>query len=129
MPRILNRAFFVTVSVAAMMAMEGNSLGLAVYRRDQQTPASSATLFVGARLVPDGDRPPIENSAFLVQNDRIVRIGTRNDIQAPAGAVRVDLSGKTVIPAIVNAHGHVGFQKDTSFDKSTYSRESIVNQL
>jgi imidazolonepropionase-like amidohydrolase len=129
MPRILNRAFFVTVSVAAMMAMEGNSLGLAAYRRDQQTPVSSATLFVGARLITDGDRAPIENSAFLIQNDRVVRIGTRNDIQAPAGAVLVDLSGKTVIPAIVNAHGHVGFQKDTSFDKANYSRESIVNQL
>jgi predicted amidohydrolase YtcJ len=51
------------------------------------------------------------------------------DIQAPAGAVRVDLSGKTVIPAIVNPHGHVGFQKDTSFDKANYSRESIINQL
>ena len=50
----------------------------------QRTPASSATLFVGARLITDGDRPPIENSAFLVQNDRIVQIGTRNDIQAPA---------------------------------------------
>jgi hypothetical protein len=95
----------------------------------QQTPASSATLFVGARLITDGDSPPIENSAFLVQNDRIVQIGTRNDVQAPAGAVRVDLSGKTVIPAIVNAHGHVGFLKDTSFDTANYSRENIINQL
>jgi imidazolonepropionase-like amidohydrolase len=94
----------------------------------QPTP-SSATLFVGARLITDGDRAPIENSAFLVQDDRIVQIGTPNNIQAPAGAVRVDLSGKTVIPAIVNAHGHVGFQKDTSFDKANYSRESIINQL
>ena len=94
----------------------------------QRTP-SGATLFVGARLITDGDRPPIENSAFLVQNDRIVQIGTRNNLRAPGGTVRVDLSGKTVIPAIVNAHGHVGFQKDTSFDKVNYSRESIINQL
>jgi glyoxylase-like metal-dependent hydrolase (beta-lactamase superfamily II) len=35
MPRILNRVFFVTVSVAAMMSMEGNSLGQASYRHDQ----------------------------------------------------------------------------------------------
>jgi imidazolonepropionase-like amidohydrolase len=95
----------------------------------QQAPAGTATLFVGARLITDGDSRPIEDSAFLVQNDRIVQVGTRNDVQAPAGAIRVDLSGKTVIPAIVNAHGHVGFQKDTSFDKANYSRESIINQL
>ena len=80
-------------------------------------------------MITDGDKPPIEDSAFLVEGDRIVRVGTRGDVQAPAGAARVDLSGKTVIPALVNAHGHVGFQKDVSFDKANYTRESIVNQL
>jgi imidazolonepropionase-like amidohydrolase len=50
-------------------------------------------------------------------------------LQAPAGAARVDLSGKTVMPAIVNAHGHVGFIKDVTFDKANYTRENIINQL
>jgi hypothetical protein len=40
----------------------------------QQRPPANATLFVGARLITDGDRPPIEDSAFLVQNDKIVQI-------------------------------------------------------
>jgi imidazolonepropionase-like amidohydrolase len=94
----------------------------------QQTRAG-ATLFVGARLIAEADRPPIEDSAFLVENDRIARVGRRSDVQAPAGAARVDLTGKTVIPALVNAHGHVGFQNDTSFEKTNYTRENIVNQL
>ncbi len=34
-----------------------------------------------------------------------------------------------MIPALVNAHGHVGFQKDVSFEKANYTRETIVNQL
>ena len=34
-----------------------------------------------------------------------------------------------MIPALVNAHGHVGFQKDVSFEKANYTRENIVNQL
>jgi imidazolonepropionase-like amidohydrolase len=88
-----------------------------------------ATLFVGARLITDGDRPPIEDSAFLVENDRITRVGRRADVQAPSGAARVDLTGKTVIPAIVNAHGHVGFIKDTTFLKSNYTKENIIHQL
>ena len=72
-------------------------------------------------------------------SDRGLRISRRgredrqgwqtSEVQAPAGAVRVDLSGKTVIPALVNAHGHVGFQKDVSFEKANYTRETIVNQL
>ena len=95
----------------------------------QQAPAGGATLFVGARLIADGDRPPIEDSAFLVEKDRITKVGRKNQIQAPAGASRVDLTGKTVIPALINVHGHVGFQKGSSFAKENYTRENIVNQL
>ncbi len=95
----------------------------------QRSGDGKATLFTGARLITDGDKPPIEDSSFLVEGDKIVRVGKRSDVQAPAGALRVDLSGKTVIPALVNAHGHVGFQKDASFEKANYTRESIVNQL
>ena len=95
----------------------------------QQPGASDQTLFVGARLIADADRPPIDDSAFLVEGEKIVRVGKRSDLQAPAGARRVDLSGKTVMPALVNVHGHVGFQKDVLFDKANYTRENIVNQL
>ena len=95
----------------------------------QQAPGGGVTLFVGARLITDGDRPPIDDSAFLIEHDKITRVGKRNQVQAPAGAARVDLTGKTVIPALVNAHGHVGFQKDVSFAKDNYTRESIINQL
>jgi imidazolonepropionase-like amidohydrolase len=87
------------------------------------------TLLVGARLITDADRPPIEDSAFLIENDTITKVGRRNQVQAPAGAARVDLTGKTVIPALVNAHGHVGFQKDLSFAKENYTRANILNQL
>ncbi len=95
----------------------------------QRSGEGKATLFTGARLITDGDQPPIEDSSFLVEGDRIARVGKRSDVQAPAGAQRVDLSGKTVIPALVNAHGHVGFQKDVSFEKTNYTRENIINQL
>lgn len=95
----------------------------------QRSGDGTATLFTGARLITDGDTPPIEDSSFLIEGDKIVRVGKRSDVQAPAGALRVDLGGKTVIPALVNAHGHVGFQKDVSFERANYTRESIVNQL
>jgi imidazolonepropionase-like amidohydrolase len=87
------------------------------------------TLFVGARLITDGDRPPIEDSAFLIENGKITKVGRRSDVQGPAGAVRVDLTGKTVMPAIVNAHGHLGYIKDASFSAANYTRENIINQL
>ena len=95
----------------------------------QQTTSVGATLFTGARLITDGDKPPIEDSAFLVEGDKITKVGKRTEVQAPAGTKQVDLTGKTVMPAIVNAHVHLGFIKDTSFDKANYTRENIINQL
>jgi imidazolonepropionase-like amidohydrolase len=95
----------------------------------QRSGDGKVTLFTGARLITDGDKPPIEDSSFLVEGDKIVRVGRRSDVQAPAGARHVDLSGKTVIPALVDAHGHVGFQKGVSFEKANYTRENIINQL
>src|SRR5262245_35971215 len=92
-------------------------------------PQAAATLFVGARLIADADRPPIEDAAWIVENERIVKVGRRSEVQAPVGAARIDLTGKTVMPVIVNAHGHVGFLRDTSFSAANYTRDNIVNQL
>ena len=47
-------------------------------------------------------------STSLVENGRFAQIGRRGEIQAPAGAARVDLTGQTVMPTIVDTHDHVG---------------------
>ena len=47
----------------------------------------------------------------------------------PANAARVDLAGKTVMPAIVNAHIHLGFQRGDLFAAESYTRENILDQL
>ncbi len=74
---------------------------------------SSAVIYEGARVIIGDESAPIENGAFVVQNGRISAIGRRETVTAPPGATRVDLSGKTVMPAIVNAHAHFGYEKFT----------------
>src|SRR5436190_18613267 len=76
---------------------------------ESQAPSPS-TIFEGARLITGDGTPPIENSAFVVENGRFTRLGQRGQVQAPAGATRVDLTGKTVMPTLVDLHGHIGFQ-------------------
>jgi len=73
---------------------------------------SSAVLFEGARLVIGNDSPPIENAAFVVADGRFVAVGATGQVSAPAGATRVDLSGKTVIPALVDAHTHLSTTRE-----------------
>src|SRR4030095_12555409 len=72
---------------------------------------------------------PIENSAFLVQNGRIARVGRKGELQAPASASRVDLTGKTVIPALVDAHSHIGYMKNLTSGPQNYTRENILDHL
>src|SRR5438132_13952123 len=94
-----------------------------------QTAGPSRTLFEGARLIAGDGRPPIENAAFLVENDTITRVGRKGEINLPRGATRIDLTGKTVMPGIVNLHGHVGYLKGVTFSADNYTRENIIDQL
>ena len=76
----------------------------------QPTPGGTA-LYEGARLIFGDDRPALDNGAFVVTGGRITAIGRAGEITAPAGAARVDLTGKTVMPALVNIHSHYGYEK------------------
>jgi len=69
--------------------------------------ASDATVFEGALLITGEDAPPIADGVLVVEGDRIVAAGSRSQVDVPAGATHVDLSGKTVMPALVNAHVHL----------------------
>src|SRR5882672_858161 len=73
-----------------------------------QPSLTTATLYEGARLIVGDGNLPIENSAFLVENSRFSRVGRKGEMKVPVGTVRVDLTGRTVIPALVDAHSHIG---------------------
>ena len=77
-----------------------------------QGPAAGPVLFHGARIIVGDETPPIENGAFIVQGNRITWVGVLGDAKAPAGTTRVDLAGKTVIPAIIDTHTHLSRERD-----------------
>ena len=78
---------------------------------------SDATVFEGARLIVGDGSAPIEDAVFVVDNERFTQAGRRGDVQVPEGATRVDLSGKTVMPAIVNAHMHLSTTREERVDQ------------
>src|SRR5262249_33514534 len=91
---------------------------------------TAVMVFEGARLIT-GDGSTIENSAFVAENGRFTLVGRRADAQVPAGATRVDLSGKTVMPAMVDLHGHVGYQNVAAgtMSKEMFTRENLIDHL
>lgn len=94
-----------------------------------QSPASVPILFEGGRLIADARRPPIENAALLIDRGRVVSSGRKGDVKAPAGALRVDFTGKTIVPALVDAHVHLGYQVGLNFAAENFTRETLVDQL
>ena len=68
----------------------------------------SLVAFTGARIVTmaNGDGGVIEDGVIVVDGNRIAAIGARGDVDVPAGAKTVDVSGKTIIPGLVDAHAH-----------------------
>ena len=70
------------------------------------------TVFEGARVIVGDGRPPVENASFVVDGARIVQVGASANVRVPAGAARVDLAGKTVMPAIIDTHTHLSQTRD-----------------
>lgn len=103
-------------------ACSSSSAGLA-----PQTGA--VAFFEGARLITGEGSGPIEDSAFIVENDKFTRIGKRGEFEASGNAVRVDLTGKTVMPALIEVHTHVGYWKGMVNSAENYTRENILDHL
>lgn len=94
----------------------------------QPARSQTATLFEGARLIT-GDGGVVENSAFVVANRQFAQVGRKGEVALPAGGARVDLTGKTVMPAIVDAHVHMGYRKGLDFSTNNYTRENLTDIL
>jgi imidazolonepropionase-like amidohydrolase len=95
----------------------------------QPSDAGIVTLFEGARLIDGGGGAALENSAFVVDGGRFTAVGRSGDVQAPAGAKRVDLGGKTVIPGLVDVHSHIGYMKGLTSGPVNYTQENIIDHI
>ena len=91
----MHRAKFLVLAAVALSSM--SILG--------QAPA--VTVFEGARIIVGDGRAPIENATFIVSRDRFTQVVRAADARVPAGAARVNLAGKTVMPTIIDTHTHL----------------------
>jgi imidazolonepropionase-like amidohydrolase len=73
--------------------------------------AQSVTAYDGAQLIV-GDGSVIENATLIVEGAKITQAGRTADVRVPAGAKRVDLAGKTVMPMIIDTHVHLSPKRD-----------------
>ena len=74
--------------------------------------ATPVRAFTGATLIDGTDHAPVPNATIVVRDGRVVAAGPASSVKIPEGAERVTIDGKTVIPGIINAHGHVNSPAD-----------------
>jgi imidazolonepropionase-like amidohydrolase len=135
LPRSTNvRRVFVDNRTTPVTFWVGSNHGASIVKLEPldvapQAPTSAATVFEGARVIRGDGRAPLENAAFLVENGRFTQVGAAGSVQTPPGARRVDLRGKTVMPAIVDAHVHLGYRRGATFTADNYTRDNLLDEL
>ena len=106
-------------SVLAVVSLSVLLFGACSGSMPQPAPdASDVVVFNGARVIV-GDGTVIERGTIVIEDDRLVAVGDGETIEIPAGATQVDLSGRTVMPAIVDTHVHL----------RTTTRDELVEDL
>jgi imidazolonepropionase-like amidohydrolase len=74
-------------------------------------PASTAIAYDGARVIVGNDNV-IDSATFVVDNGQFVAVGASGSVNVPEGAQRVDLSGATVMPTLIDTHTHLSRERD-----------------
>jgi imidazolonepropionase-like amidohydrolase len=112
----MKRASLIALAIATFLATPSG----------RQTPA--VKIFTDARLIDGTGRPPVGSASIVVREGRVTAIapfGTvPNPRDVPADRVeRISLNGKTVIPGLINSHGHVS---DPARDLRVYSAYGVT---
>ena len=83
--------------------------------------------FVGARIIDGTMADPIEEGVVVITDGRIRTVGPRSAVTVPSGTQIIDVVGKTIMPGIINAHGHVG--GTLGLEGGHYNTDNLLRQL
>ncbi len=91
--------------------------------------ANTAKAFVGARVINGRGTPPLDNATLIVETGRLTAVGPAASTRVPTGAERIDVTGRTIVPGFINAHGHVGDTRGLKSAAEFYTEENLRAQL
>jgi hypothetical protein len=66
-----------------------------------------AVVLDNVRVIDGTGAPPIERGRIVIEGDRIARVGPAEGVPIPSDAERVDLSGATMLPGLIDLHFHI----------------------
>jgi len=80
-------------------------------------------------LIDGNGGPAVADAAMIIDNGKITWIGSAARLQVPANTAVADLSGKFVMPGIINLHGHPGATVDMTQDPKNFTRQNLEKDL
>ena len=86
--------------------------GVLAVRGGAEQAQGAVMAFVGARVIPGDGRAALENATIVATGGKITQVGPAATVQVPAGATRVNLAGKTVMPTIIDTHVHLSTTRE-----------------
>lgn len=95
-----------TKSRLAVVALAAAVSAAACGGAEPEPELAGVTAYEGARIIV-GDGGVIETGTLVVDQDRLTAVGDSASVEVPEGAARVDLTGRTVMPGIVDTHVHL----------------------
>jgi imidazolonepropionase-like amidohydrolase len=87
------------------------------------------TVFDGARILDGNGGAPIENGRLVVQDGRVTTVGSSSAVPIPQGATRIDVTGKTIMPAMINVHAHMGYEAYTTWGARNHTAPNLLDHL
>jgi len=91
--------------------------------------SAEVVVFRGARLIDGTGKAARQNAVLVIDGDRIATVGVAGKVTIPRDARVVDVKGRTIIPGLINAHGHAGLVVDGQNRADAYTRENVEAQL
>ncbi|MFC3352404.1 hypothetical protein [Sphingobacterium zeae] len=112
--------------VIQFMAIAASMVAVTFCNNVKKQASAEAILLHNATLIDGSGGQPQQNTDILLQGDSIADIGKNLDT---ANVKVIDLAGKTVLPALISDHVHIGSLKGTTNKAENYTRDNILAQL
>jgi imidazolonepropionase-like amidohydrolase len=106
-----------------------NTLPVALAILVSHSALAEAVVLKGATLIDGTGRAPLQNAVVVIDGGRIAAVGAADKVKIPQGARVVDVKGRTIIPGLINAHGHAGLVVGGQNRADAYTRENVQAQL
>lgn len=88
-----------------------------------------ALVLDGINLIDGTGAAPRPNTSIVIVDGRIAAVGPRGRVALPEDARVLDLSGRTVIPGLIDAHAHVTFLRHATSDAPEYDEATTRRVL